>query len=158
MRVPKDAEKDFVAGAFILREGRVLFLKHEKYDVWLQPGGHVEESETPDEAALREVREETGFDVEILEDFKPTTEFQNESYNLPKPFNVNVHRVEKGHWHCDFLYVVRIVENLGKGEYSEEDMKWFSRENLENEDFEIPGNARKTALKVLDEYSNRKKS
>jgi 8-oxo-dGTP diphosphatase len=33
---------------------------------WTLPGGGVEPGETPEEAAVREVREETGYDVELL--------------------------------------------------------------------------------------------
>ena len=40
-------------------------MHHKKLDVWLYPGGHVEDTETPDEALVREVKEETGLDIEI---------------------------------------------------------------------------------------------
>ena len=35
--------------------------------VWVLPGGHVESSETPEQAVLREVEEETGYQVRVLE-------------------------------------------------------------------------------------------
>lgn len=150
MRVPEGADRDFVAGAFILNEEKILFLEHKKYGVWLQPGGHIEEGETPDEAAIRETREETGLEIEIIDEKKPGKGLANRSEDLPRPFNVNLHRVEEGHWHCDFQYVARIVDETEVKEYSDEDMKWFPREELQDEELEMPENARKTALRVLD--------
>jgi 8-oxo-dGTP diphosphatase len=37
-----------------------LFVRHQKRDTWEIPGGHIEEDETSEEAAGRELREETG--------------------------------------------------------------------------------------------------
>lgn len=150
MRVPESADRDFVAGAFIIKNNRVLFLKHKKYGIWLQPGGHVEERETPDEAAIRETMEEVGLEVEILEDFRPDTSFENRSEDLPQPFNINLHQIEESHWHLDFQYLARPVDEIDEKEYSYEDMKWFSKEELENEDLNMPENARVTALNALE--------
>lgn len=33
---------------------------------WIGVGGHIENSETPDQAAIREIKEETGYDVHSL--------------------------------------------------------------------------------------------
>lgn len=150
MRVPEHADRDFVAGAFIAKDEKILFLRHKKYGVWLQPGGHIEDRETPDEAAIRETKEETGLEVEIIEDFRPETSFENESEDLPQPFNINLHRIEEGHWHLDFQYLARPVNELEEKEYSDEDMKWFSQEELEDESLDMPENARRTALKALE--------
>jgi 8-oxo-dGTP diphosphatase len=52
-------------------EGRVLLLKRpdgaRNYPgVWDLPGGKVDTGETPDQALVREVREETGLEVQVL--------------------------------------------------------------------------------------------
>ena len=38
---------------------------HEDRDIWMVPGGGIEEGESSLEAAVREVDEETGLDVQI---------------------------------------------------------------------------------------------
>ena len=150
MRVPENADRDFVAGAFIIKNNRILFLRHKKYDMWLQPGGHVEERETPDEAAIRETMEEVGLEIEILDGFMPDTSFENKSEDLPQPFNINLHRIEEGHWHLDFQYLARPVNEISEKEYSDDDMKWFSEDELEDEHLNMPENARVTGLRALE--------
>jgi ADP-ribose pyrophosphatase YjhB (NUDIX family) len=51
--------------AVIDGEGRVLLTRREDFRVWCLPGGSVDEGESLAEAAIREVREETGLDVEL---------------------------------------------------------------------------------------------
>ncbi|PSQ43308.1 NUDIX hydrolase [Halobacteriales archaeon QS_9_68_42] len=50
-------------GAFVADGDRILFVRED--DTWLLPGGRLETGETPAEGARREVREETGVNVEI---------------------------------------------------------------------------------------------
>lgn len=47
--------------------GRILMVKqvHENKAIWMVPGGGIEAGENAEEAAVREIREETGLDVKI---------------------------------------------------------------------------------------------
>ena len=47
-------------------EGHVLLCHRRDHDFWGQPGGGLEAGETPWHGVMREVREETGLDVEVI--------------------------------------------------------------------------------------------
>lgn len=55
------------AGCVVLNENEeVLLVSNNKGEIWAFPKGHSEEGETLEQSALREVKEETGYEVEIL--------------------------------------------------------------------------------------------
>jgi 8-oxo-dGTP pyrophosphatase MutT (NUDIX family) len=53
------------AGGVVVRDGHVLIVHRALYDDWTLPKGKLEAGETWEQAALREVREETGFTCEL---------------------------------------------------------------------------------------------
>jgi 8-oxo-dGTP diphosphatase len=58
------------AGVLVEREGRVLLGRRTvdpQYGCWCFPAGFVEYDESPEEAAVRECKEETGLEVRIVE-------------------------------------------------------------------------------------------
>ncbi len=56
-------------GALIVnKDGKILLAKSQKwFDKYTLPGGHIEIGETMEEALKREVKEEVGLDVEVVE-------------------------------------------------------------------------------------------
>lgn len=102
----------FTASAVIVEKGHVLLVHHRRIGAWLPPGGHLDEFELPHEAALREVLEETGIEVEIISAVVPDTG-SNEAFFLPMPLCMhNVKAFEQGNHvhHLDLAYLCRTKE------------------------------------------------
>ena len=59
-------------------EGRWIFVRHRDRTTWEIPGGHIEEGESSDEAASRELMEETGA-IEFTLDRVATYSVENNS-------------------------------------------------------------------------------
>lgn len=61
--------KNPVAGVVLKDENEQFLLVQEKqpnaYGLWNLPAGWIDEGETPQQAAIREAKEETGFDVKL---------------------------------------------------------------------------------------------
>jgi ADP-ribose pyrophosphatase YjhB (NUDIX family) len=101
-------KKHFTASAVIINEGKILLVYHKKLDVWLYPGGHVEENETPDEAVVREVMEETGLAVEIIgEKDNNLADTSADVSVLHQPY-VLLCELVGNHYHNDMVYLCKI--------------------------------------------------
>jgi len=94
--------------------GTVLHL-HKRLNIWLQPGGHVGMSETFQQAAIRELIEETGLAV-------------SHPAAGPMFFHLDVHPGPRGHTHLDLRYLLLADGDAdptpGPGESPH--VRWFS--------------------------------
>ena len=131
MDIDNSKKKEFVVEGLIFDRGRILLLKHKQLGKWFPPGGHVEANETPDEALVREVKEETGLDVEVVP--KPDADRDNDVKRLANPAYIQVEDIQNTHYHVDLIYNCKVVGGkLMKNEESE-DIRFFSRSELEKE-------------------------
>lgn len=55
-----------VSGIVFDEEGRILLVLHAEGQRWGPPGGAIDPLERPADAVIREVREETGLEVEVV--------------------------------------------------------------------------------------------
>jgi 8-oxo-dGTP pyrophosphatase MutT (NUDIX family) len=96
---------DFTVAIFVVHAGRILLVHHRKLDKWLPLGGHIELDEDPEQAALREAREESGLDVELLGERAPTTEAGTRALLTPR--FLDIHRITDSHEHVGMIYWAR---------------------------------------------------
>ncbi|MBI1973372.1 NUDIX domain-containing protein [Candidatus Micrarchaeota archaeon] len=131
--------RHFVATVFCIdpRTRKMIFLFNRKLGMWLPPGGHMEPDETPDEAALREVKEETGFEIEIMNEPPQHAEEPSRVQMLHTPLCIQLEEIadrEKGdHQHIDLIYAARITGgSLTNSEKHE--VRWLSESELDSAD------------------------
>ena len=93
---------DFTVAIFVVHDGKILLIHHRKLDKWLPLGGHIELDEDPEQAALREAKEESGLDVELLGERPPTTSPGTRALIAPR--FLDIHRISDTHEHIGMIY------------------------------------------------------
>ena len=74
---------EYCCGAVVFNNNKVLIIKHILGHVSF-PKGHVEGNETEEETAIREVKEETGIDIEIINDKKYYVQYETDNNSIEK--------------------------------------------------------------------------
>lgn len=98
--------REFTVAVFVVHEGRVLLHRHKRLGLWLPPGGHIEPNELPDDAAIREVEEETGVRCQLAGEKALSIDYP---YQLTVPAGIQLEDIEPGHQHIDLVYFARPV-------------------------------------------------
>lgn len=99
--------KHFTASAVVLYKESVLLVHHPRLKAWVPPGGHIEPGELPDEAAIREVLEETNVAVEVVSQDVPDTG-NKEVFVLKQPLcmhQVKAFEKDEHVYHIDIVYL-----------------------------------------------------
>jgi 8-oxo-dGTP pyrophosphatase MutT (NUDIX family) len=135
---------DFTVEVFVVYQNTVLLRKHDKYGIWLSVGGHIELSEDPNEAAVREVKEEVGLDI-VLDDslLKDTGEEKTgKTYKeLIPPYFLNRNRISATHEHVTLTYFAKATTNVLQetvGSEKSKACKWFTKNELEGNTEVLP--------------------
>ena len=121
--------RHFTATGFVVHKGSIALHWHRKVKAWLPPGGHIEPNEDPVQAVTREVLEETGLQVEVINSGAETRLSYPEQVFPPYTIMVeDIHDPVQGfHKHIDMIYFCLPVETepaLPPG------WQWVSRDAL----------------------------
>jgi len=142
---------DFTVEVYIVHNDKVLLRKHDKYSLWLSVGGHIELDEDPNQAALREVKEEVGLEVQLYEE-DSHIQHNGEGYTeLISPQFMNIHDINDSHKHISLIYFARSKTDkliLSETEKSE-DCKWFTQKELDNSNYDIKDYVKRCARDAL---------
>jgi 8-oxo-dGTP pyrophosphatase MutT (NUDIX family) len=137
-----ETTRHYTASAYVVESDAVALHEHERLDKWLPPGGHVERDELPHQAVVREVREETGLDVDLVAPVENVTSSTVESLPQPQHFllaDVNVHDGTVSHQHVDFVYYAgadsRAIDPAA-GERSADAWEWLTGDELSGDRFD----------------------
>lgn len=96
---------DFTVEVFIVHNNKVLLRKHDKLGIWLSVGGHIELDEDPNQAAVREVKEEVGLDITLLTNLRPNSEKTPGYTELIPPYFLNMQQNTPTHKHVTLVYI-----------------------------------------------------
>jgi len=127
-------KRQFTVSALIFKGDKVLLVEHKKLGVWLYPGGHIEQGETPEEALYREVKEETGLDVSIV-DKRDLSLGTDSVVVLHTPYVILCELIDipnDKHYHIDMVYLCKVNEgaDLKFDEKESNNIGWFSQEEI----------------------------
>lgn len=119
-------KKEFTASVYLIDNQKILLIYHRKLQKWLPPGGHIENNETPAEAARREVKEETGYEIEFILQENLTLHFPN-AKSIERPYlclleEIPAYQEHPAHQHVDFVYIAKPLKQTATASH---DFRWF---------------------------------
>ncbi len=118
--------RDFTVAVFVVHDDKVLLHFHQKLQRWLPPGGHIEPNELPDEAAVREVMEETGVACTLLRGETLSFEDATLPLQLVTPAGIQLEQIGPDHQHIDLIYYA-----TGAPAEARDQVGWFALDELD---------------------------
>ncbi|HVV00173.1 MAG TPA: NUDIX domain-containing protein [Verrucomicrobiae bacterium] len=143
---------DFTVAIFVVRGRQVLLIHHRKLNRWLPLGGHIELDEDPEQAAVREAREESGLEVELQGERPPTTGPGTRALIAPR--FLDIHRISETHEHIGMIYWARpLAGEVALAREEHHDIRWCSARDIENLEPKISDAVKWYCLRAIQEMS-----
>ncbi len=141
--------REFLSTVFVVSEGKVLMTWNKKVKTWIPVGGHIEPNELPCDSVIREAKEESGLDVELISPYD-----KSKTANLVQPAHIHLDHIKDDHKHINMIYFGFIKGGeLLKESDEQTPLKWFSKEEIEKEDL-LP-NIKEWALEAINRLGSK---
>lgn len=143
---------DFVASALVLNPAgdKIIFIQRVKEPLigyWLPPGGHLTEGESPDNAVIREVREETGLDTFFNSQLDGEIQADERTQRIASPLIIQREFIDYRHDHIDLIFLLRAFAEGPLKVQGDQIAMWMGKEAIEK--MPMPENVRQAALSLL---------
>ncbi len=143
---------DFTVAIFVVHKAKVLVIHHRNLNKWLPLGGHIELDEDPETAALREAKEESGLEVELLGERPPTTAPGTRALIAPR--FLDIHQITDTHQHIGLIYWARPKNGkLALAAAEHHAIRWCSSQELDQLEPPMPKPVKWYCRKALAEIS-----
>lgn len=143
-------EKSLTSTVYVIHEDKVLLHMHKKFNTWFPLGGHLEPNELPHIAAIREVKEESGLDVTLV-NMSSDTYTIGRVERVPSPYAIYHEGIGHEKEYLDFIYIATTTgDNPISGEGESNMFRWFSLKELMDDKIDIKIHVRNTAIKCLE--------
>lgn len=126
---PRPARRrTFTSSIYVRNEGQFLLAFHKRFNLWVPVGGEREGDETPQECALRELREETGIrDARFV--LTPASRLIS---GTPEGFLAyEEHDARAKGWHMNFAFLVEVPTRVVVPCDEHTALGWFTGEEPE---------------------------
>lgn len=142
--IKHDSVSVFLYRQFAIGDFRLLLLLHEKFGKWIVPGGHVEDFEHQLEAAIREVKEETG--IELVHDNFIQLNRYHQFPSVPGVLQVTTplfifeqiipeYKGQPSHFHIDHVYCATAKQmELSPGVSESKKIGWYTEDDIRSLD------------------------
>lgn len=139
--------RHFTATAIVVYDGKALLHLHKKLGMWLPVGGHIDRDELPEEAAVREAKEESGLEITLYRSDKIID--LKDARQLMRPEYVLLEDINQYHQHIDFVYfATAATDKLQSAEGETNDLKWLTKDEIEQLD--MRNNVKVLCLEALE--------
>lgn len=124
----------YICAGYLVEGDKVLLVHHNGFDKWVPPGGHIEPGDTFAQTAVREVKEETGLDVEVISSQPNVSIIDTMAIADAVPFYVDIeHAFKPDPAIVQFFWVRRICGSTLELTVQKEEayaVDWFDAEQL----------------------------